>query len=122
MNYQKDELTEKIIACVYAVSNALGNGFLEKVYHNALSHALSKSGLLIEVEKEFKVLFDGVVVGDYFADIVTENEVIVEVKAIQSLDNVHFAQCMNYLKSSGLKTCLLVNFGTPKVQIKRISN
>lgn len=118
----KDELTEKIIACVYAVSNTLGSGFLEKVYHNALAHELSKNGLKIEREKEYKVLYDGIAAGEYYADIVVEERVVLELKAVQSLDQNHFAQCINYLKASGLKTCLLVNFGTPKAQIKRISN
>lgn len=118
----KDSLTEKIIACVYTVSNTLGNGFLEKVYHNALAQELRKTGLKIEQEKEFKVLYDRIVVGEYYADIVVEDLVVLELKAVQGLDSNHFAQCINYLKASGLKTCLLINFGTAKVQIKRISN
>jgi GxxExxY protein len=118
----KDELTDKIIACVFTVSNTLGSGFLEKVYHNALAHELSKNGLKIEREKEYKVHYDGIVAGEYYADIVVEARVVLELKAVQSLDQNHFAQCINYLKASKLKTCLLINFGTPKVQIKRISN
>jgi GxxExxY protein len=119
---QLNDFTERIIGCAFSVSNTLGAGFLEKVYENALAHELSKSGLRVEQQKPIQVYYDNVVVGDYCVDMVVENVVLVELKAIKALDNVHFAQCMNYLKATGFKVWLLFNFGTSKVQIKRIVN
>jgi GxxExxY protein len=115
-------ITERIIGCAYTVSNVLGAGFLEKVYENALAHELHKAGLQAEQQKPVHVLYDGIVVGDYFADIVVEESVIVELKAAKAFDNIHFAQCVNYLKATGMKVCLLINFGQPKVEIKRFVN
>jgi GxxExxY protein len=117
-----NELTERIIGCAYAVSNELGAGFLEKVYENALAYELRKSGLSAQQQQPIKVLYDGVIVGDYLADIVVEESVIIELKAVKTFDNVHFAQCVNYLKATGMKICLLFNFGQPKVEIKRFIN
>jgi GxxExxY protein len=115
-----DRLTEKIIGACFTVSNTLGCGFLEKVYHNALAHELHKQGLKVEPERPIVIKYDGVVVGDYVADILVEDVVLVEVKAIKAFDDVHSAQCMNYLRATGLTVCILANFGTPKVGIKRI--
>lgn len=115
-----DQTTEKIIGCCYAVISMLGSGFLEKVYENALAHEIRKAGLRAVQQYPVKVLYDGVEVGDYVADILVDENVIVELKAVKALDNVHRAQCLNYLKATGLKVCLLVNFGTPKIEIKRI--
>jgi GxxExxY protein len=120
--HRLNEITEKIIKCVYVVANTLGNGFLEKVYENALAHELRKSGFLVEQQKGIKVRYDGIVVGDYLADLLVQNEVLVELKAVKTLDNIHMAQCLNYLRATGLKVCLLLNFGTPKVQIRRLVN
>jgi GxxExxY protein len=120
--HRLNEITEKIIRYVYVVANTLGNGFLEKVYENALAHELRKCGLLVEQQKGIKVLYDGVVVGDYMADLLVQKENIVELKAVKALDNIHIAQCLNYLKATGFKVCLLLNFGTPKVQIRRLMN
>jgi len=117
-----EEISGRIIGCAYAVSNILGCGFLEKVYENALCHELRKTGLGIEQQKRIDVCYDGVVVGDYVADLVVENEIIVEVKAVKALDDIHLAQCMNYLKATRQKLCLLLNFGNPRVAIKRVVN
>lgn len=117
-----NEITEIIIKCVYRVANTLGNGFLEKVYENALAHDLRKTGFLVEQQKGIQVRYDGVVVGDYMADILVQNTVLVELKAVKTLDNIHVAQCLNYLKATGFKVCLLLNFGTPRVQIRRLIN
>ena len=76
----------------------------------------------MEQQKRINVCYDGVVVGDYVADLVVENEIIVEVKAVKALDDIHLAQCMNYLKATGQKLCLLLNFGYPRVAIKRVVN
>jgi GxxExxY protein len=120
--HRLNEMTEGIIKCVYVVSNTLGNGFLEKVYENALAHELRKSGFLVEQQKGIKVRYDGIVVGDYMADLLVQNVVLIELKAVKSLEGIHVAQCLNYLKATGLKVCLLLNFGTPKVQIRRLMN
>jgi len=120
--HRLNEITEIIIKYVYRVANTLGNGFLEKVYENALAHDLRKTGFLVEQQKGIQVRYDGVVVGDYMADILVQNTVLVELKAVKTLDNIHVAQCLNYLKATGFKVCLLLNFGTPRVQIRRLIN
>ena len=116
--HRLNEITEKIIRCVYVVANTLGNGFLEKVYENALAHELRKFSLLVEQQKGIKIVYEGVVVGDYMAGLLVQKEVLVDLKAVKS----HVAQCLNYLKATGLKGCLLLNFGTPKVEIRRLMN
>jgi len=115
-----DRITRTIIGSAYTVANSLGNGFLEKVYENALAHGLGKEGPTVEQQKAVRVLYDSVAVGEYVADLLVESTVIVELKAARSLDEVHLAQCMNYLKATGLKVCLLINFEAPKVQVKRV--
>ena len=117
-----NEVTKRIIGCAYAVSNGLGAGFLEKVYENALAHEIRKSGLHAQQQQPIKIVYDGIVVGDYLADIVVEDSVIVELKAVKAFDDVHFAQCINYLKATRMKICLLINFGQPKIEIKRFAN
>lgn len=118
----RDSLTEQIIGCAYSVGNALGEGFLEKVYENALAHELEKTGLKVSRQEPIKVVYDGVVVGDYFADLVVDEEIIIELKAVQNIDNSHLAQCINYLKATGKKLALLINFGNSRVQVKRVIN
>jgi GxxExxY protein len=115
-----DNLTERIIGCAYAVSNCLGVGFLGKVYENALAYKLRKNGLVVMQQHPFRVIYDGREVGYYEADIVVEDKVIVELKAVRALNEIHQAQCLNYLKASGMRICLLMNFATPRIQIKRI--
>jgi GxxExxY protein len=107
---------------VFAVSNSLGCGFLEKVYENALAHELRKAGFKVEGQKPIRVTYDSVVVGEYVADLLLDNEILIETKAVKAFDDIHVAQCMNYLRATGLKLCLLVNFGTPKASVKRIAN
>ena len=115
-----NQVTERIIACVYRVSNTLGAGFLEKVYENALAIELRKNGLTAGQQHPIIVFYADEPVGDFVADILVEGTVIVELKSARALDEVHYAQCLNYLKATGLKTCLLVSFGRPRVEIKRI--
>ena len=115
-----NQLTEKIIACVYRVSNTLGSGFLEKVYENALAIELSNYGLKVEQQHPIKVYYAGQAVGDFAADLLVEGCVIVELKAVRTFEDVHSAQCLNYLKATNLKLCLLVNFGRPRVETKRL--
>ena len=114
-----NRVTERIINCVYRVSNTLGSGFLEKVYENALAIELRKNGLRVEQQHSIKVFYNDNLVGDFVADLLVEDSVIVEMKAARTLDEVHSAQCMNYLKATGLKVCLLVIFGRPRVDIRR---
>ena len=112
------ELTGKIIECAYRVHNTLGFGFLETVYQNALLIELTKSGLNVEKEKPIKVLYENQIVGDYIADIIVEEAVILELKAVKELHAVHEVQLVNYLKATGIEVGLLINFGE-SVQIKR---
>ena len=113
-------VTERVIGCAFVVGNALGAGFLEKVYENALVYELRKQGLRVEQQRPIEVLYDGVIVGNYQADLLVEESVITELKAVTALNMVHFAQCMNYLKATGLTLGLLINFGNPKVEVKRV--
>lgn len=114
-------ITEKIIGCSYTVSNVLGCGFLEKVYENALAHELRKAGLKVLPQHEIEVYYDGVVVGKYIADLFIEDSIIVEIKANSGLDDSQKAQCLNYLKATKLKIGLLINFGKPRIEIKRVA-
>ena len=113
-------ITEKIIGCAYTVSNTLGIGFVEKVYENALVVATRKTGFLVEQQYPIKVVFDGVVVGEFFADLFIEKRVLVELKAVSTLLDEHTAQALNYLRATGAEVCLLINFGKPKIEIKRL--
>ena len=115
-------LTEKIIGCAFRVHNTLGCGFLEKVYENALAHELKKNSLTVAQQQSIRVLYDGVSVGDYAADILVESLVILELKAAQAIDKIHEAQLLNYLKATGLTLGLILNFGQPKLQIRRRVN
>jgi len=115
-----DGITEKIIGCAYTVGNELGSGFLEKVYENALAHELQKAGFSVRQQQDIQVVYDGVLVGEFAADLLVEESVLVELKAAKALDDAHMAQCLNYLKATGLQVCLLINFGGPRVQIKRV--
>jgi GxxExxY protein len=122
MGLSLNEISEKVIGCAYTVSNQMGSGFLEKVYENALSHELRKVGMKTEQQKRLTVHYDGVLVGEYIADLIIEDMVLVEIKSAKSLDSAHMAQCLNYLKATGLTLCLLINFGNPRVAIQRIAN
>jgi GxxExxY protein len=115
-----DFLTQKIIGCAFEVSNTLGCGFLEKVYERALVHELRTTGLNVQAQYPISVYYKGKVVGNFFADILVEKSILIELKALSYLDNNHQAQCLNYLKASNLNLCLLFNFGKPKIEIKRI--
>jgi len=117
-----NQVTEKIIGCAYQVGNSLGPGFLEKVYENALAHEIRKAGLRVAQQEPLLVIYDDVCVGEYFADLLVEDSVLVELKTVRAIDEIHMAQCLNYLKATGLKICLLINFAKPRVQIKRIVN
>ena len=115
-----DLISEKIIGCAFKVGTGLGSGFLENCYENALAYELRKAGLKVEQQVRLKVWYDGVVVGEYVADLIVEGSILVELKAIQALDPIHMAQCINYLAATNLPLCLLINFGK-RVEIKRIA-
>jgi GxxExxY protein len=114
-------VTERIIGCAFRVANALGHGFVEKVYENALAHEMRKSGLGVVQQGGIVVFYDDVIVGEYTADLLVEDQVIVELKAVGALSDVHVPQCRNYLRATGKPLCLLINFGQPKVEIRRIT-
>lgn len=114
-------ITEKIIGCAYDVSNTLGMGFVEKVYENVLVHQIRKStSLTVAQQSPIKVVYDGIVVGEFFADLLVDERVLVELKSVSMLTNDHVAQALNYLRATGLEICLLINFGRTKVEIKRL--
>jgi GxxExxY protein len=115
-----NRLSNRIIGCALTVLHALGTGFLEKVYENALVHELRKSGLTVSQQHPVVVRYNGIVVGDYTVDLLVEHTILVELKAARAIDDIHRAQCLNYLKATGLHLCLLLNFGKPRLEIKRI--
>ena len=115
-----DSLTEKVLAAVFEVSNTLGAGFLEKVYERALVRELGFRGIRAIAQVSFDVNYKGHRVGEYFADIVVDDVLVVELKCADRLTNEHTAQCINYLRASGRTVCLLVNFQRPKVEWKRV--
>jgi GxxExxY protein len=115
-----NRITEQIIGCAYRVASKLGCGFLEKCYENALAYELRKLGLKVEQQVPLKVRYDDIIVGEYVADMIVEGAVLVELKAIESLQTIHAAQCINYIAATGLPVCLLINFGK-RVQVKRIA-
>ena len=121
-NIELNELSRRIIGSAFTVLNTLGAGFLEKVYENALVLELRKAGLAVEQQRGVRVMYGGTVVGEYFADLLVEEEIVIELKAIKALDEAHRAQCVNYLKASGLRLGLLLNFGRSRLEIKRIAN
>jgi len=115
-----NRVTERIISCVYRVSNTLGSGFVEKVYENALAVELRRNCLEFQQQHPVKVFYTDQPVGDFVADLLVENSVVLELKAVKALDEAHATQCLNYLKATNLRICLLVNFGQPRVAIRRI--
>jgi len=117
-----DEITEAVIGAAFRVQDTLGNGFLEKVYENAMRVEVSKIGLRVEQQKPISVVYNGEVVGEYFADLLVADRVLVELKAVRALDEVHTAQILNYLKATGFRNGLLLNFGTPRVEVSRYRN
>lgn len=118
-----NEITDTIISCFYCVYNTLGFGFLEKVYENAMIHEMAKRGLNIRSQYPIRVFYDGSPVGEYFADIVVEDKVIVELKASPMIINDHILQLQNYLKATAFEVGLLLNFGTkPSFRRKEYKN
>jgi GxxExxY protein len=115
-----DSLTERVLGAIFEVSNTLGAGFLEKIYQRALLTELRLRGIRAIAEASLTVLYKGQRVGDYFADVLVEDVLVVELKCAERLSNEHTAQCLNYLRASDRTVCLLVNFQKSKVEWKRI--
>jgi len=115
-----DQLTEKIIASAFGVSNTLGIGFVEKVYENAYAHRMRKDGLKVVQQYPIKVMYDGVIVGEFLADMLVEDRILIELKAVSELTTEHLAQALNYLRATGLEACLLINFGKTRIQVRRL--
>ena len=114
-----EELTGKILEACFEVINELGSGFLESVYQRALALALQQKGLEVKAQFPVSVSFRGQSVGQFLADLLVEEKVIVELKAVTALTGEHQAQVINYLKASGIEVGLLVNFGRPKLEYRR---
>jgi len=109
----------EVLSAAFEVYNTLGPGFLEKVYENAMAVELASRGMKAEAQRDIQVYYKGSSVGSYFADLLVNNEVIVELKSVESLSKIHEAQVLNYLKATGKKLGLLINFGKSKVEHKR---
>jgi GxxExxY protein len=115
-----NDITYEIRGAIFEVNRTLGSGFLEKVYERALMIELVQRGLKAESQVPLKVFYKDNVVGKYFADIVVESKVVLELKAAEKIEKIHEAQLLNYLKATGIKIGLLVNFKYPKAEIKRM--
>ena len=115
-----EALTEAIIGAALAVANGLGHGFLEAVYQKALIHELHLRGLAVRAPVSFRVRYKGQDVGCYYADLIVDRSVIVELKALRALTPAHVGQLVNYLKASALPVGLLFNFGSPRLEWRRI--
>ncbi len=114
------EESYKIFAAAIQVWKTLGYGFLEKVYENALAIELRGGGMVCEQQKPVKVHYSGYIVGDYMADIVVDDKIILELKSARAIDDAHIAQTLNYLKATGLRLALILNFGPEKMESKRM--
>jgi len=121
MNAPHAETTGKILECAFDVLNTLGCGFLEKVYENAMMVALHGAGMAVSQQVALRVHYKDTLVGDYVADMVVDNAVLVEIKATENHSPVHVAQVLNYLKASRLPVGLLLNFGQPKLFYRRLA-
>ena len=122
MSFEKDTLTEKIIACCFKVHRELGPGFPERVYQNALKIIIKEENLALEIEKEFVIFFNGKKVGTFRCDLVVENKVIVEIKSVTgNMPPIFYHQLLSYLKAAKIKTGLLINFGNKSCEVKRVS-
>jgi GxxExxY protein len=119
-DFQHKELTEKLIEASLDVMKELGSGFLESVYEKALLIILRQKGITVRSQVPLRVSFRGEVVGEFFADILADEKVIVELKAVKALMPEHQAQLINYLKATGIDVGLLINFGTPKLEVRRV--
>jgi len=116
-----EQITKSVIGCAFEVINELGAGFLESVYEHAMFVALEQKGLSTQAQHPIEVMFRGKCVGDFFADLLVEEKVIVELKAVKAIGPEHQAQIINYLNATGIEVGLLINFGNPKLEYKRFT-
>jgi len=114
------ELSYKIVGLAMEVHNELGFGYLEKVYENALMVLLKREGIQARQQAQISVYFHGEQVGDYFADILVDQKIILELKSVEEIANAHRAQALNYLKSTGLKLAIILNFGKERLEFERL--
>ncbi len=121
-DYKHSDITHKIIGCAMTVHNTLGNGFQEVIYQRALAIEFKKAGLAFQREQEMPIFYDGYEIGTRRVDFFVENKVMVEIKALTQVEEVHWAQTINYLEAYNLEVGLLVNFGAKKLQFKRFIN
>ncbi len=117
-----EELTAKVLEACFEVSNALGVGYVESVYENALFVALTQKGIKVERQVPLKVKFRDVIVGDFKADMIVEGKVLSELKAVEILAKEHYAQLLNYLKTTGIEVGMVINFGNSRLQYRRFEN
>lgn len=122
MEYKYSDITEKVIGAAMKVHRYLGNGFQEVIYQRCLVIEFEKMGLRFEREKEQPIFYEGISVGTRRVDFLVEDKVLVELKAIIELENVHLAQAINYLEAFDLEIGLLINFGNTSLQFKRLQN
>ncbi len=115
-----DAITERILGCAFKVSTGLGPGFLEKLYENALVIELERAGLCVARQHPLAVWYDGIQIGQFAVDLLVEEQVLLELKALKALEDLHLAQALNYLRASCLPACLLLNFGGPRLEIRRL--
>lgn len=115
-----NDLSGRIIGCSFTVLNALGAGFPEKIYENALAHERRKAGLVTAQQRDIAVMYDGIVAGEFAVDLLVEDMLLVELKSVKTLVDEHRVQCLNYVKATGLPLCLLLNFGNPRLEVKRV--
>lgn len=120
MGHEFEALSGRIIEAAIDVHKQLGPGFLESIYENAVKVALRKRGIVYEAQKDVRIFFEGEEVGEHRLDLVVDNQIIVELKAIRALDDAHFAQVRSYLKATRLRVGLLMNFNAPTLVIKRV--
>ena len=107
-----DAISNRVIGCAFTVANTLGCGFLEKIYENALAAELRMAGLAVKQQHGITVTYKGILAGEYFVDLLIEDAVLIE--------RAHRAQCINYLRATGRHLCLLLNFGTPRLELQRV--
>jgi len=117
---EHEDLTDKIIGCAIEVHKKLGPGFLESIYENALIIELQRQNLRIEQQKEVMIKYDGVEVGRHRLDLIVDNTIVVELKAVKNIEDIHFAIVKSYLKASGKEHGLLINFSRPVLEVKRV--
>jgi GxxExxY protein len=120
VNEHESKTLEAVIGAAYEVANHLGGGFLEKVYERSLEHECRLRGLTVRAQVRCPVRYKGRLVGDYVADLVVDGSVVVELKCVDAIAKPHVGQCLNYLKASGLRVALLVNFQRSKVEWRRV--